>query len=573
MDVSLHLVYTQPNGNSESEKGDCQLVIHFLTMPPCLKSIMIYHQIMLNGRILPLQVTQKREKFENYSYIWHSNGILKLDDLINYENGDSNPIFTLSMELLNVIDRNGKQLTDIHLIHELEQLKNNDLIYSSVSKSHEWKLENFNIATRKNGESVRSNAFNIDGFDFMLEFIPMKKSSDEEETLYSPLTVHALRYKCINLHFYPKKSIHILYRLPLNIKAITVLYVLKLKETESKCWWMEEIGRESGESLSLLQWDQDCLSSAEIADLQTLTFVVDIQILNTYDHDGRCIVCNEGMEQKEEPSILMLPEPQHHEWRVSPATDIMPHLARSTVIRSKIFTLFGVKWYFMLIPKGSRYSRYMRFFIGIADFPHNVTEIAFYCKSGTKQLNDTKSYSLQLNDRKHFYPLNCDAENEDLENVEEFTFNLEMILTAVYDKNGNDLSEQYFNDTDEKQEEINNIDTNLIDYKWNIKCTEPEILQSPFYVLVKDEIEFMIELNQKQEEIYVILNSMENLQQLSMKCVLKIEELDVIISGIVHFKRGKLKGLLIETMPNFETDMVETNILINMNVITKYNNH
>lgn len=355
---------------------------------------------------------------------------------------------------------------------------------------------------------------------------------------------------------------------------MTVLYLLKLKETETRCWWMEEIDHDSGDSLDLLQWDQDCLSFADIQNLKTLTFVADIQIINAFDQDDNCMVYNEEEEKKEEAQMVAMSEPQYYEWKVSPASDIIPYLRQSTVIRSKIFTLFGIRWYLMIIPKPSRYSRYMRLLIGIADFPLDVTEISFYCKSGTKQLNDTKSYSLQLNDKKHYFPLNCDAENEGMDNIDAFTFTLEMILTGVYDKNGNDLSENYINDTEQEQKEviINDNVNSTNDYKWNINNLEAEILESPFYSLPGEEIEFKIELNQKEDEISVILKPMTNLKQLSMECVLKIEAMNVIISGIVHFKKHKLKGSMINTMPRFATvtDLDEICVLINVNVITKH---
>ena len=46
---------------------------------------------------------------------------------------------------------------------------------------------------------------------------------------------------------------------------------------------------------------------------------------------------------------------------------------------SKILTLFGIKWYFILLPISSNYSSSdIDLWLGIADIPSNIAEVAVY---------------------------------------------------------------------------------------------------------------------------------------------------------------------------------------------------
>ena len=164
-----------------------------------------------------------------------------------------------------------------------------------------------------------------------------------------------------------------------------------------------------------------------------------------------------------------------------------------------------------------------------------------------------------------------------MNNIDKLTFNLEMILTAVYDEDGNDVSNKYINwkmkDLDEMKED--NDENAACDYKWIITNLELEIFGSPFFEYCEDEIKFKIELDLRKDdgsddEIYVILKSMPlHLKQLSLKCDIKIEEINVSISGIVHFKQCKLRAKLIDIVFDLE-DLTELTILTNISVIAKY---
>ena len=316
---------------------------------------------MFNEKILQLTSSRKRQNFDfSDTYIWHG-GMMKNDEIKNCEN---NPTFTLSMEFIDIHDHKG----EIVNIDDHEQMNNNHLMFTTVSKKYEWKLENFKADNCEYTTNFRSGAFNIDGFDFMMHFYikPKLSSTGQDKGI---LQLHLLR-------------------LPWDISSMSVVYVLRLQETDAKCWWIDGLDHNRNNNLGLLEWDDDCLLLSEIQNINTLTFSCDVQIIDVYDKKGNCIVYNDD-EKEEEKDIeqLVLPEPQYFEWRILPKSQIAS-LSTATVITSEIFILFGIKWYLMLIPKYSKWSNVLRIYIGIADLPLNVSEIAIYCKFKTKERNE-----------------------------------------------------------------------------------------------------------------------------------------------------------------------------------------
>ena len=539
-----------PNGNTTEEIGNCDVVIHLLAIPPYLKSVMTYHQITFNDKLLQLILSYKRQDFDKDDmYIWHGD-VMKTKDIINC---GSAPIFTLSMELINMYNSEG-QLTSIN---NHKQLDNNHLIFSPLSNKHQWKVTNFSIDTCDESSMFRSGPFNIDGFDFILEFMPKHGN------------------QCF-LKLY-------LLKLPLNISIINIIYLLKLKETQSECLWTEQIGHDSID-LGLLDWDDDCLSISQLQDLNLLTFIADIQIINAYDNDGNCIVYDgEEQELKQDRIGFELPAPQHYEWKISPKLEIT-NVSTASVQISETFTLFGIKWYLMLIPRCSKWDSRICVYVGTADFPLNVSAMSIFIKVSTKAPSgaDAHSYSLQLNDIKHYFKLECSQSNDKLQDVEELIFNLEMMLTAIYDNDGNDLSRKYIYDkkddldVGELKENYDHGTVNSVNhYRWDINNLEPKIVESQFYDDIKNGFEFKVQLDctkdvDNSDKIYIILKSMpSDFKQLSIECNIKIEEINANISGIAHFKESKLKGLLVDV--TFDLEEVEKmTVAITMKVIAKW---
>ena len=253
-----------PNGNSSGEIGYCCLSICLISVPVYLDSIYTYHQVMFNNKILTLEQSEEQKIFSNYSrWIWHSM-LIKIEDILNCE-GDA--AFTLSMQLLHATDANGNYTT----MNDHDQLVKNHLLYSSSSKTHEWELADFNERECNELTSFRSKPFNIDGFDFMFEFIPKQKTNNKQPS------------KCV-------LKIHLL-RLPLNNPSISILYYLELKEINLGRWWNNLIGRKTLSEyvdLSLYPLVENSFAMDQIKDLNALAFGCDLQIVNVYDWSGNC---------------------------------------------------------------------------------------------------------------------------------------------------------------------------------------------------------------------------------------------------------------------------------------------
>ena len=496
------------------------------------------------------------DKNEKVLYPWNASCKIRYPDIMMTD--EINPTFTLFMELISFKDNKGESIN----INDYQQMNNNHLIFSPVSKMYKWKLDNFKADNCKYTTSFRSDAFNIDGFDFMLEFYPrisMHFSDAYDETDETYLILHVVR-------------------LPMNISSISVIYLLRLEETDTNYWCADVIGRNENKDsihLTLHRWEWDDVLISQPQDLTTLTFSCNIQIINAYNTDKDCIVYqdNDNKQQEVDPDIeyLTLYDPQSFELKVSKSQiENLSSNSETIIITSKIFTLFGIKWYLMFVPDHNLIEVYL----GIADFPLNISDIAIYYKCAAIELNEyISSNSVQLTDNHHYCKLDIVLE----EVSDEFTINLEMILTTVYDDNGNDVTNKYIecktNDLDDGEDEEDKKGENN-HYKWNITNLDA-IVESSYYVFSEDEIEFKIELDLRKENrynnIYIILKSMPlHLKQLSIKCDIKIEEINANISGFVHFKRGGKLRALIDSAEFELEDIEEMTILLNMNLIAKY---
>ena len=158
--------------------------------------------------------------------------------------------------------------------------------------------------------------------------------------------------------------------------------------------------------------------------------------------------------------------------------------------------------------------------------------------------------------------------------AEELTLNLEIILPAVYDKTGNDVSNQYI---ESKTDDLDEVNEESNDYYWDITNLDLEILESPFYIFSEDQIEFKIQLDltkndEMYDKIYIILKSMpSNIKQLTIKYVIQIDEINVDISGIVTFTQNKLKlSLIDEWALNTSDNIKEMIVTVNTEFVSKY---
>ena len=163
--------------------------------------------------------------------------------------------------------------------------------------------------------------------------------------------------------------------------------------------------------------------------------------------------------------------------------------------------------------------------------------------------------------------------------MEDIISNLEMVLTAVYDNDGNNVLNKYIDcksSLDLKEEKKETEESNDKNHKWNTSRIRSASLhlQSPFYIDSENGIEFKIELikgeHQDETDIYIILKSMPvDMRQLSMRCDVKIEQKNISMTGVVHFRQNRLKSKMIQVAFNF-ADLEEVTFSINMNVIEQY---
>ena len=87
---------------------------------------------------------------------------------------------------------------------------------------------------------------------------------------------------------------------------------------------------------------------------------------------------NDATLEKKEDKISELPKAQYHEWKISPKLEISTG-SLSHTITSKIFTLFGIKWYLMLVPRKNPHCQ-LSVYLCVTQLPLNVTDLSIFCK-------------------------------------------------------------------------------------------------------------------------------------------------------------------------------------------------
>ena len=268
------------------------------------------------------------------------------------------------MELLNVFDGNGKTVN----IHDALMVKTRDVAVAPFAplKSYEWEISQDileEIKLSNLGEIFRSDPFRINGFDFILSLSPRENIDGEEKCL---LRVHLLK-------------------LPPFVSAMTMMYSLKLKQTDQDVGftWMCNVDHNKNNDLLPIAWDDDCISFQTLMGLNSLKFCCDIQILDAYDSDptGNDIDGIQLQLQSQPDSVpVLLPKSQHFMWKFSRFDLMLKQVITADSITSEIFELFGIKWYLSFIPKYSICSSNVQLTISIADLPANIAEIAVYFK-------------------------------------------------------------------------------------------------------------------------------------------------------------------------------------------------
>ena len=124
-------------------------------------------------------------------------------------------------------------------------------------KSFEWKASKSLLLSRCT-TGFMSNLSVIDGFIFMMEFYP--RQIDDYGDQQCMLQLHLLS-------------------LPSNTAYLSHIYNFRIKETNIECSWMTRLPRSEYE-LSTIVMDTECISLQEIEELNSLTFVCNIQILD-----------------------------------------------------------------------------------------------------------------------------------------------------------------------------------------------------------------------------------------------------------------------------------------------------
>ena len=161
------------------------------------------------------------------------------------------------------------------------------------------------------------------------------------------------------------------------------------------------------------------------------------------------------------------------------------------------------------------------------------------------------------------------------------TFIVEMTLFAVWDANGNDVTKEYVEYQDRviiseiKEKRVTVTSECQLELKRNSK------ISSAYYKMLDQDIEYKVQFDIPETydddnvEIFVEIKSLPSyIDRLCCFCMINIKELNIDISGIVHFRQTRLKDTLNDMIqfPPVNNTILKT-VYIEMTAIKIYYNH
>ena len=504
-----------PNGDGPDTAGQVDMIVHLISIPAYLDSIDIHHQIKFEDKPLKLQreFATLSSDVELCSRVspWQQN-LLKTNELIESDN----PVFEIMSQVIN------KSYTD--------ECKDFNVLPTNMSiqpvpfgklKTLEWKISPMmlqKIKSCESTESFMSDLFVIDGFTAVLEFYPKRR-------------------KCVDIENECGLYMHLL-SIPSDIFSVSMAYCFRVKHMHRivECSWIDQINN----YLTPVRMDTDCLSMKVMQDLKSLTLECDFQVMDITDKNGDSLC---SLENVVFPRNIDLNQPQQFIW--SPSMNIKD-IPSGNAFMSDIFRLYGFKWYLLFIPKRTETSTEWCLWLCLADLPPDISDIVVYFKVCIDKIGVARSYAIRVNAVKlKFEMVDGGVLLRDLLNVDNFSFDLQMTLLAVYDTNGDDVTDECL---EQKENAHNDI---TVRHEW--KCDEVNVtkLESSYFRLIQYGLEYKVLFDgsndQGSTEIVICVKELPKwMKQINLKCQVILVEKNVEICGVIYFTQNKLKSVLID---------------------------
>eukprot|EP01083_Nonionella_stella_P011349 32260_1 len=330
------LMEIYPNGNTPESKGSFKWYLNLLSLSSTIQRVSFYYELSLE------ETGTKRKSATWFDHTSYSDGWLhshlKTEDIQKAMSFT----FDLTMRIFDVFDAKGNVLDDYtpFLPQPCLPQQHGTFIWNSISEDLVQ-----HIKEASHGRYFESNVFGMYDCKWFLRLYP-----SGGETGICDLFLRLLT-------------------LPKNVATICIKYELFHKETDTRYSTFTQFDKADDSE----GWPRHKLKTEELKQCETLTFGVNISLIDMYDEQGVNISYTSDCKEATFPA-------QTHTWAISDAMlDRMKDARNGDIIQSKIFMSFGLKWMQEMYPNGANQSSlgWSGWYLNIISFPAHICSITF----------------------------------------------------------------------------------------------------------------------------------------------------------------------------------------------------
>ena len=309
----------------------------------------------------------------------------------------------------------------------------------------------------KHDDEFFSDIFDVDGFKFRLELLCGDSGNNDDKDYYIFLRLMSFCPNISMIHVYGK------------------LFILELNASITANCISFHPGHRS------IEFDTNfSFTWNKIKHLKKLSFKVDISTLNVEDKDQTVM-----QDWSKYISNYPCNKFDSYRWKIS-NKDIMTKIKTAPNcigFFNDLFELFGIKMLVEIVPNGDTKDDIgdCVLYIWIASFPVNLSAISVFAILTCHETNTKYRGSFQFDKESSVIRWDPDTlKFEDIMNVDQLTFKVEMILIDIFDKNGYCMTNEWIQSwrSRPKLNELSMIE--LGEYEWKVdKLIMDEMQNAP----------------------------------------------------------------------------------------------
>ena len=425
-----------PNGTGINDKGRVDLGIYLVTMSPNISKLWMQYRILLHetGTFREDTVGFARRAM---GYLFMTT--LSFDELCKLDK----LTFTTEIMIFDVYNEKG----GIIQIDEYQKMHNPLLENIINTATYQWNIDKktiLKIKECKPGDMVLSEFFGCFGFKWFLELYPKGQTVQQDD---------------VNLYL-------TLLSMPPNLTSVALNFELILVEMDAKYGAFEQMGSQC----MSYGWPTRILKRDDLNKLESMTFKVNIGLIDLYDKNGFAIRSTirteneqkvdeingygqEEMRMKENVGRNIIAPPldlpkESYIWSIRELGFIhkIHNAGNAEYFPSDVFMLHGLKWTIQICPNGSSPVRkgFFNWYLHLASLPTNINKMYIFYRILLEETGSFYEYKTIFQCRQPGKGWGNDKlKHKDILDIDKFTFKLDIIIIDIFDNDGNNINNDY----------------------------------------------------------------------------------------------------------------------------------